>query len=148
MTYRRIARLAARCTLLAWFACVAGAASAAERTLPTARSPTQPAGRVHLECTNLRRLSDNYLLDLKIRMSFSRADVVYTRFENAGRGWQRIDQRPYADISPTRITLADDAALTAYVERLTGDYYHIDRTGTGVSLWGRCVLVGGLWRYL
>jgi hypothetical protein len=134
---RRLARL------LVLGAVLVGMAGAAE-----ARAAREAPARVNLECTNLRRLSDNFVLDLKLRFSFSRRERRYVRFENAGRGWQLVGQRPYAEVTPTRIVMADDAALTAYVERLTGDYYQIDHTATGLSVWGRCVPVGGMWRAL
>lgn len=98
----------------------------------------------NLECRDIRRLSDNFLLDLRIRLVFARARHSYIRLENTGRGWQPVDERRYLSVEPTRIVLADNPYFTTYVERLTGDYYHVDRTGTGLSVWGRCALVGGL----
>lgn len=97
----------------------------------------------NLECRDIRRLSDNYLLDLRIRMIFSRARHSYVRLENAGRGWQYVDRRPYLAVEPTRILLADNPYFKSYIERLTGDYYHIDLTNTGLSVWGRCTLAPG-----
>ena len=108
-----------------------------------AAPPIQPQ---NLECRDIRRLSDNYLLDLKIRMIFSRKQRAYARLENAGRGWQLIDKRPYVAFEPTRIVLTDTPASTTYIERLTGDYYQIDLTGNGLSIWGRCAQVGGLYQ--
>lgn len=97
-----------------------------------------------LECRDIRRLGDNFLLDLRIRLVFSRAQHSYVRLENTGRGWQPVAERPYLAVEPTRIVLADNPSFTTYIERLTGDYYHVDRTGAGLSVWGRCALVGGL----
>jgi hypothetical protein len=100
--------------------------------------------RQFIECGNIRRLSDNYALDLRIRLTFERAGRSYARFENAGRGWQLIGRRDYVARTANRIVLADNPYYTSYIERLTGDYYHIDLTGTGLSLWGRCARTGGL----
>ncbi len=97
----------------------------------------------NLECLNIRRLADNFLLDLKIRLIFSRKRHSYVRLENTGRGWHVIAERPYVAIEPTRILLGSAPEFLSYIERLTGDYYHIDYTGTGLSYWGRCILVGG-----
>ena len=105
-----------------------------------ARPPIQPQ---NLECRDIRRLSDNYLLDLRIKMIFSRPRRAYVRLENTGRGWHVVAERPYVAFEPTRIVLADTPAFMTYIERLTGDYYHIDNTGTGLSVWGRCAQVGG-----
>jgi len=115
-------------------ACAAISAAEAGQTAPPR----------NLECRDLRRLSDNFLLDLRIRLIFSRARRSYLRLENTGRGWQPMAERRYLAIEPTRIVLADNAAFTTYIERLTGDYYHVDRTQTGLSVWGRCTLAGGL----
>lgn len=115
---------------------VVGAQTGAE-----ARPLTPPQ---NLECRDIRRLGDNFLLDLKIRLIFSRARQRYIRLENAGRGWQVIADRPYVQVEPTRILLTSTPEVLSYIERLTGDYYHVDYTGTGLSYWGRCILVGGL----
>ena len=122
--------LAALATALGWHA----PAAAQRNTAGTARN---------LECRDIRRLSDNYLLDLRVRLIFSWDRRAYVRLENTGRGWQYIAQRPYVAVDATRIVLADDGLTSAYIERLTGDYYHIDLTGTALSVWGRCALVGG-----
>ncbi len=98
----------------------------------------------NLECRDIRRLSDNFLLDLRIRLVFSGPRHSYVRLENTGRGWQPVAERRYLAVEPTRIVLADNPYFTTYIERLTGDYYHVDRTQTGLSVWGRCSMVGGL----
>lgn len=108
-----------------------------------AKSPSQPH---NLECSDIRRLSDNFLLDLRIRMIFSRPRHAYVRLENTGRGWHVIAERQYVAFEPTRIVLAENPSFITYIERLTGNYYHIDNTGTGLSVWGRCAQVGGLYR--
>ena len=122
-----------------------GESRAAEPEAPHAVSP-QAATPLNLECTNIRRLSDNFALDLKIRFMFRPRGRSYVRLENAGRGWHLIDERPYETLTPAKVVLSDSQALTSYVERLTGDYYHIDHTGTGLSVWGRCVPVSGFYR--
>jgi hypothetical protein len=99
------------------------------------------AGGLSLECDNLRRLSDNFLLDLRIRMVFE-GGGTYTRYENTGRGWQLISRRRSLAITRSRIVLDETPSTTAYVERLTGDYYYVDRSGTTLSVWGRCGRVG------
>ncbi len=134
---RRFARL------LVLGAGLVGAAGAAEaRAGPGAAGAGRP--RMHEPAPPQRQLRARPQAALQLQP----ARAAYVRFENAGRGWQLVGQRPYAEVTPTRIVMADDAALTAYVERLTGDYYQIDHTATGLSVWGRCVPVGGMWRAL
>lgn len=153
MIGRGIGTIAAACSLLALGALWSAGARAAEpreglAAEPEAprRVPRQNATPLHLECTHIRRLSDNFALDLKIRFMFRPGGQSYVRLENAGRGWNLLDERPFDTFTPARIVLSETPALTSYVERLTGDYYHIDRTGTGLSVWGRCVPVSGLYR--
>ena len=108
----------------------------------TAAATSAHADGLALECDNVRRLSDNFLLDLRIRMVFDYASRAYVRYENAGRGWQLIGRRHYLASTPARIILDETPYTSAYVERLTGDYYYIDRSGTTLSVWGRCGRVG------
>ena len=109
--------------------------------LPAAARPSEHR-YVSLECDNVRRLSDNYLLDLRIRMVFDQSRRRVLRYENAGRGWQIIDAQPYDGLDDARVRLRDDRFVTAYIERLTGDYYYIDRSGVTLSLWARCNRAG------
>lgn len=153
MIGRSIRTVAAACGLLALGVVSAGAPRAAEpreglATEPDApgRAPRRSVAPLDLECTHIRRLSDNFALDLKIRFMFRPSGQSYVRLENVGRGWHLLDERPFESLTPAKIVLSETPALTSYVERLTGDYYHIDRTGTGLSVWGRCVPVSGLYR--
>ena len=70
---------------------------------PAAARPTSIG--LTLECVNVRRLSDNFLLDLRIRLQFDPARTRYARFENTGRGWQLVGTHAVAGQTPTRIVL-------------------------------------------
>ena len=95
-----------------------------------------------LECDGLRRISDNFLLDLQIRMVFDPTRHRYARYENTGRGWQAIaGSSPYR-VTGQRIVLDRNPYVTSYLERQTGSYYYIDGSGTTLSLWGHCGIVG------
>ncbi len=63
-------------------------------------------------------------------------DIAIARGERVERHDPGVE--PVVDRTSTRIVLADTPWSTAYIERLTGDYYVIDRTGTVLSVWGRC----------
>lgn len=95
-----------------------------------------------LECDNIRRLHDNFALDLRIRMEFDPRHHRYARFEDVGRGWHFVGVRRYIGVTADRIRLDETPFSIAYVERLTGDYYAIDRSNTTLSVWGRCNRVG------
>ena len=95
-----------------------------------------------LECDGLRRLSDNFLLDLQVRMVFDPTRHRYTRLENTGRGWQEIEGSFSYRVVGQRLVLNPNPYVTSYLERLTGAYYYIDSTGTTLSIWGHCGVVG------
>lgn len=92
-----------------------------------------------LECDAVRRLSDNYLLDLRIRMTLDRTRHRYFRYENVGRGWERISgSHHFARYGNSRIVLEQNPFVTSYLEPLTGAYYYIDRSGITLSVWAHC----------
>lgn len=95
-----------------------------------------------VECDGLRRLSDNFLLDLQIRMVLDPARHRYVRFENTGRGWQEIAGSSAYRVAGSRIILDPNPYVTSYLERLTSNYYYIDSTGATLSVWGHCGIVG------
>ena len=95
-----------------------------------------------LECDGLRRLSDNFLLDLQVRMVFDTAGRRYLRYENAGRGWQLVAGNTPFRVAGPRVVLDPNRYVTSYVERLNGSYYYIDRSGLTLSMWGHCNVVG------
>ena len=101
-----------------------------------------PARAETLECDAIRRLSDNYLLDLRIRFALSSRDRTYVRSEDVGRGWERIaGTGRFTRQGNDRIVLAGNRFVTSYLEPLTGTYYYIDRSGVTQSVWGHCGLV-------
>lgn len=94
-----------------------------------------------IECDGLRRLSDNFELDLQIKMTFDHANLRYRRYENTGRGWELIDgSGTFSEAHGSRVLLSPNRYVTSYIERLSGAYYYIDRSGLTLSLWGHCAL--------
>ena len=95
-----------------------------------------------LECDGLRRLSDNFLLDLQIRMVFDAGRRRYLRYESTGRGWQQIAGSTAFRMVGPRIELDPNPYVVSYIERLSGTYYYIDRSGVTLSIWGHCNVSG------
>ena len=124
---------------------IVSAATAADLPRPRSAVPHAVAlafAAGTLECDGLRRLSDNFLLDLQIRMVFDSARHRYKRYENTGRGWQEIAGSSTYRVEGPRIVLDPNPFVTSYLERLTSNYYYTDSTGTTLSVWGHCGVVG------